>query len=72
MGRCFRDGSAHWTDREHRNRVARGNKERRTHVKARLRAADAAFEHVYEMKDGKIARFENNIVDQDAWAAAWS
>jgi hypothetical protein len=33
---------------------------------------DAAFEHVYEMKDDKIARFENNVVDQDAWAAAWS
>jgi uncharacterized protein len=32
---------------------------------------DAAFEHVYEMKDGKIARLENNV-DQDAWTAAWS
>ena len=32
---------------------------------------DAAFEHVYEMKDGKIARLENKV-DQDAWTAAWS
>ena len=32
---------------------------------------DASFEHVYEMKDGKIARLENNV-DRDAWAAAWS
>jgi ketosteroid isomerase-like protein len=32
---------------------------------------DAAFEHVYEMKDGKIARFENKP-DMDAWTAAWS
>jgi uncharacterized protein len=32
---------------------------------------DAAFEHVYQMKDGKIARLENNV-DREAWAAAWS
>jgi ketosteroid isomerase-like protein len=32
---------------------------------------DAAFEHTYDMKDGKIARLENNV-DRDAWAAAWS
>jgi ketosteroid isomerase-like protein len=32
---------------------------------------DAAFEHVYEMQDGKIARLENKV-DQDAWTAAWS
>jgi uncharacterized protein len=32
---------------------------------------DATFEHVYEMKDGKVARMENKV-DQDAWAAAWS
>ena len=32
---------------------------------------DAAFEHVYEMKDGKITRLENKV-DQDAWTAAWS
>ena len=32
---------------------------------------DAAFEHVYAMKDGKIARLENNV-DQEPWAAAWS
>jgi ketosteroid isomerase-like protein len=32
---------------------------------------DASFEHVYEMKDGKIARLENKV-RQDAWTAAWS
>jgi uncharacterized protein len=32
---------------------------------------DAAFEHVYEMRDGKIAKLENNV-DQEAWTAAWS
>ena len=32
---------------------------------------DAPFEHVYEMKDGKIARLENHV-DQDLWSAAWS
>lgn len=32
---------------------------------------DAAFEHVYVMKDGKIASLENKV-DQEAWTAAWS
>jgi uncharacterized protein len=32
---------------------------------------DAAFEHVFDMRDGKIARLENKP-DQEAWAAAWS
>jgi uncharacterized protein len=32
---------------------------------------DAEFEHVYDMKDGKIARLENKV-DQEAWTAAWS
>jgi uncharacterized protein len=32
---------------------------------------DASFEHVYDMKEGKIARLENKV-DQDAWTAAWS
>jgi ketosteroid isomerase-like protein len=32
---------------------------------------DAPFEHVWEMKEGKAARFENKV-DQDEWAAAWS
>jgi len=32
---------------------------------------DASFEHINEMKDGKVARFENKV-DADAWAAAWS
>jgi ketosteroid isomerase-like protein len=34
-------------------------------------ALDGAFEHVFEMRDGKVARFENKP-DQEAWAAAWS
>ncbi|HKH41882.1 MAG TPA: hypothetical protein VKA41_08495 [Solirubrobacterales bacterium] len=33
---------------------------------------DAAFEHAYEMKDDKIARLENTVVDQENWASAWS
>jgi uncharacterized protein len=32
---------------------------------------DAVFEHVFEMRDGKVARFENKP-DQEAWTAAWS
>ena len=32
---------------------------------------DASFEHVYDMKEGKIARLENKV-DQEAWTAAWS
>jgi ketosteroid isomerase-like protein len=32
---------------------------------------DAAFEHTYDMKDGKIARLENKV-DEQAWIAAWS
>lgn len=31
---------------------------------------DASFEHVYEVRDGKIAKLENNV-DREAWAAAW-
>ena len=33
---------------------------------------DAAFEHTYEMKDGKIVRLENKVKDEENWAAAWS
>jgi hypothetical protein len=32
---------------------------------------DAAFEQVFEMRDGKVARLENKP-DQEAWTAAWS
>jgi uncharacterized protein len=32
---------------------------------------DAAFEHPFDIRDGKIARFENKA-DQEAWTAAWS
>jgi ketosteroid isomerase-like protein len=32
---------------------------------------DARAEHVYEIRDGKIARFENNV-DREAWAKGWS
>jgi ketosteroid isomerase-like protein len=32
---------------------------------------DAAFEHVFVMKDGKVSQMENKV-DQEPWAAAWS
>ena len=32
---------------------------------------DATFVHAFDMRDGKIARFENKP-DQEAWTAAWS
>ena len=31
---------------------------------------DASFEHVNEMRDGKVVRFQNNV-DEEAWAAGW-
>ncbi len=32
---------------------------------------DTGFEHVFDMSDGKVVRFENKLDDPDAWAAAW-
>ena len=32
---------------------------------------DAAFEHTWEMEDGKVKRF-NNGVEEEPWTAAWS
>lgn len=32
---------------------------------------NASFTHTYEMENGKIVRF-NNEVDREAWAAGWS
>jgi ketosteroid isomerase-like protein len=32
---------------------------------------DLAAEHVWEVRDGQITRFENKV-DRDAWAQAWS
>ena len=32
---------------------------------------DTQAEHVWEVRDGKIARFENKV-DQEAWAKGWS
>jgi ketosteroid isomerase-like protein len=32
---------------------------------------DTQAEHVWEIRDGKIARFANKV-DQEAWAKAWS
>jgi uncharacterized protein len=32
---------------------------------------DATFEHDYELKDGKVTRFENKP-GMEAWTAAWS
>ena len=31
---------------------------------------DTQAEHVWEVRDGKVARFENKV-DQEAWAEAW-
>ena len=31
---------------------------------------DTQAEHVWELRDGKVARFENKV-DQEAWAEAW-
>ena len=33
---------------------------------------DTGFEHVFEMSDGKVVRFENKPEDAEAWAAGWS
>jgi ketosteroid isomerase-like protein len=33
---------------------------------------DAQGEHVWEVRDGKVARFEMTKIDQEAWAQAWS
>jgi ketosteroid isomerase-like protein len=32
---------------------------------------DTGFEHVFEMSDGKVVRFENKLADAQAWAVAW-
>jgi ketosteroid isomerase-like protein len=32
---------------------------------------DTPAEHVWEVRDGKVTRFENKV-DQEAWANAWS
>jgi uncharacterized protein len=32
---------------------------------------DSSFEHEFELRDGKVIRFENRP-DPDAWAAAWA
>jgi uncharacterized protein len=32
---------------------------------------DGEFEHTYELRDGKIVRFENKV-DAEAWAQGWS
>jgi uncharacterized protein len=32
---------------------------------------DASFEHVNEMRDGKLVRFENKV-EGEAWAKGWS
>ncbi|MGH2956538.1 MAG: nuclear transport factor 2 family protein [Solirubrobacterales bacterium] len=32
---------------------------------------DAPFEHINELKDGKLVRFESKV-DAEAWAAGWS
>ena len=32
---------------------------------------DTGFEHVFEMSDGKVVRFENKVDDPEAWATGW-
>ena len=32
---------------------------------------DATFEHLFELRDGKVVRFEGKV-DQEAWTRAWS
>jgi ketosteroid isomerase-like protein len=32
---------------------------------------DTGFEHIFEMRDGKVIRFENKPDDGEAWAAGW-
>jgi len=31
---------------------------------------DAAFEHVFEMRNGEVVRFQNDV-DRASWAQAW-
>jgi ketosteroid isomerase-like protein len=33
---------------------------------------DTGFEHVFEMREGKVVRFENRPADALAWAAGWT
>ena len=33
---------------------------------------DTGFEHVFEIRDGKVVRFENRPADAVAWAAGWT
>jgi ketosteroid isomerase-like protein len=33
---------------------------------------DTQAEHAWEIRDGKVARFEHKPDDQEAWAEAWS
>lgn len=33
---------------------------------------DTQAEHVWEVRDGKLTRFENKVGDQEAWAKGWS
>ena len=30
------------------------------------------FEHVFDMRDGKVVRFENKPDDAEAWIAGWT
>jgi ketosteroid isomerase-like protein len=33
---------------------------------------DTGFEHVFDMRDGKVVRFENKPDDAEAWIAVWT
>jgi hypothetical protein len=33
---------------------------------------DTRAEHAWEVREGSLARFENKVADQEAWAKGWS
>jgi len=33
---------------------------------------NTGFEHVFDMRDGKVVRFENKPHDTAAWIAGWT
>ena len=33
---------------------------------------DTGFEHVFDMRDGKVVRFENKPDNAEAWIAGWT
>ena len=33
---------------------------------------NTGFEHIFEMRDGKVVRFQNKPDDAEAWVAGWT